>query len=247
MPLPVTDPLQTSNDNDYFNRFKASKVLVLFIFVFILILIFLGKISMTILADRSSPSTIKTTQNKAKRGAIISSDGYAVASTQKVYKAIINTKNLDPDKKNLFITLFSIYSGVDQKSIKTKIAATKGRVILSYNIDAQKAKHLKALAHKLLRLKVFKRYETPDKHLILQGLDVLESGETRSYPYSDLLTPVVGYIHKYEEDDYTRVNGIKGIENSYQELLETRTNGKKQAERDVNNYLIMNKASTFLP
>ncbi|MDH5464638.1 MAG: penicillin-binding transpeptidase domain-containing protein, partial [Thiovulaceae bacterium] len=49
------------------------------------------------------------------------------------------------------------------------------------------------------------------------------------------------------EDDYTRVNGIKGIENSYQELLETRTNGKKQAERDVNNYLIMNKASTFLP
>ncbi len=242
----MTDTSTDVIDNDYFNRFKASKVLVLFIFVFILILIFLGKLTMTVITDRSAPSTQKIVQDRAKRGAIISSDGYAVASTQKVYKAIINTKNLDPDKKNLFITLFSIYSEVSPNIIKKKISSAKGRVILSYNIDAQKAKHLKALAHKLLRLKVFKRYETEDKRVILQGLDILESGETRSYPYNDLLTPIIGYIHKYEQDDYTRVNGIKGIENSYQDLLESRVNGKKQAERDVNNYLILNKASTIL-
>ncbi len=201
----------------------------------------------TVTDPRSIPSIEKSVTDKAKRGNIISEDGFVIASTQKLYKAIINTKNLDPDKKNLFVTLFSIYSSIQPQTIVQKISKAKGRVVLSFSIDATKAKHLRSLAHQLLKLKVFKRYETKDKRIIFQGLDILESGEMRTFAYNDLLTPVIGYIHKYEEDDYTRVNGIKGLEKSYQQLLETRKDGLKNGERDVNNYVILNKHSTLNP
>jgi cell division protein FtsI (penicillin-binding protein 3) len=226
---------------------QNAKITVFFLLILALIFIFLGKMFFTVTDKRYTPSTQKSVTNKAKRGNIISNDGFVIASTQKLYKAIINTRNLDPDKKNLFVTLFSIYSGMKPQKISRKIAGANGRVVLSFSIDATKAKHLRSLAHQLLKLKVFKRYETKDKSIIFQGLDILESGETRTFAYNDLLTPIIGYIHKYEEDDYTRVNGIKGLEKSYQQLLETRKDGLKKGERDVNNYVILNKHSTLNP
>lgn len=226
---------------------QNAKITVFFLLILTLIVIFLGKMFFTFTDDRYIPSLYKSVTDKAKRGNIVSADGFIIASTQKLYKAIINTKNLDPDKKNLFITLFSIYSGMTPKVITKKIANASGRVTLSFSINAKRAKHLRSLAHKLLRLKVFKRYETADKRMIFQGLEILESGETRTFAYNDLLTPLIGYIHKYEDDDYTRVNGIKGLENSYQYLLETRQDGIKKGERDVNNYVILNKESVVQP
>ena len=226
---------------------QNAKITVFFFLILSLIFIFVGKVFFTVTDSRSKPSTTKSVTNKAKRGDIISADGFVIASTQKLYKAIINTKNLDPDKRKLFITLFSIYSGISTEKISKKISRKNGRVTLSFSINAKRAKHLRSLAHKLLRLKVFKRYQTADKRIIFQGLDILESGETRTFAYNDLLTPIIGYIHKYEEDDYTRVNGIKGLEKSYQKTLETRKDGIKKGERDVNNYVILNKESTLNP
>ncbi len=232
------------SDIPHHETYKApnnAKITVFFFLILSLIFIFLGKMFFTVMDERRIPSTDRYVQNKATRGSIISSDGFQIATTQKLYKAIINTKNLDPDKKNLFITLFSIYSGLSTPKIKRKIDSANGHVVLSFSINAKRAKHLRSLAHKLLKLKVFKPYETADNRSIFHGLDILESGETRSYPYNDLLTPVIGYVHKYEEDEYTRVNGIKGVERSYERILEERQDGVKQSERDVNNYLILNK------
>lgn len=226
---------------------QNAKITVFFLLILTLVFIFLGKMFFTVTDSRYVPSTLKQVTNKAKRGSIISADGFIIASTQKLYKAIINTKNLDPNKKNLFITLFSIYSGMTPQTVARKIAQAHGRTTLSFSINAKRAKHLRSLAHKLLKLKVFKRYETADKRIIFQGLEILESGETRTFAYNDLLTPIIGYIHKYEDDDYTRVNGIKGLEKSYQQILENRRDGLKKGERDVNNYVLLNKASTLQP
>ena len=239
--MPKADPTLSTQQP------QNAKITVFFLLILVLILIFLGKMFFTFTDDRYIPSTSKEVTNKAKRGSIISADGFVIASTQKLYKAIINTKNLDPDKKNLFITLFSIYSGMTPQTIARKISRANGRTTLSFSINAKRAKHLRSLAHQLLKLKVFKRYETPDKHIIFHGLEILESGETRTFAYNDLLTPIIGYIHKYEDDDYTRVNGIKGLEKSYQQLLESRRDGVKKGERDVNNYVLLNKASTLEP
>ncbi len=193
--------------------------------------------------SRKSPSLYTSESTKAQRGSIISADGFHIASTQKLYKAMVNTKNIDPKKKELFIELFSIYSGMSQKNIRKKINSRRGTVVLSYQIGPKTAQYLKSLAFELLKFRVFIEYESRYGERILQGLSIIESGETREYPYGKLLTPLIGYPHKVEDNGYTRVYGVKGIEKAFDEELSAQKNGKQRAMRDVNNYMILNRKS----
>ena len=222
---------------------KSSKVLLLFIFIVIGFLIFLSTMFYTAVKPRDLPSRFTSDSTQAERSSIISADGFHLAITKKVYKAMINTKNLDPDKKELFIELFSIYSGITEKRVRRKLRGKNGTVTLSYNISEQRAQYLKSLAFELRRLNVFQEYTAPNGRHILQGLDVIESGEARIYPYGDLLTPVIGYPKKYEDHGYTRSQGMKGIERRYNEALTPRQNGLQRGPRDVNGYMILNKES----
>ena len=221
---------------------KGSKVLLLFLIIVVAFGIFLYTMFYTAVKPRHLPSLYTSNTTNAERGSIISADGFHLAITKKVYKAMINTKNLDPDKKELFIQLFSIYSDIPVKKIRKKLRK-HGTVTLSYGISEQHAQYLKTLAYELRRLHVFTPYKTRSGRLILQGLDILESGEARVYPYGDLLTPVIGYPKKYEEHGYTRSKGNKGIERQYNEDLTPIKNGKQRARRDVNGYMILNKES----
>merc|ERR1711879_91160 len=129
---------------------------------------------------RRLPSLDTTKKELSVRGDIISSDDFKITTSKKIYKASIDTRHLDEDKKELFIKLFSIYSNIPYKKIAKKINSVKkpGNLVLSYNIDSKTAKNLKELGFKLRRLKVFKsRKVTGGK--ILRGLSVVESGEKR--------------------------------------------------------------------
>ena len=90
---------------------------------------------------------------------------------------------------------------------------------------------------------VFIEFTDKNGRSYLHGLTVIESGEAREYPYTDLLTPVIGYPSKVEEDGYTKSQGVKGLEKYYNDELNARQNGKQVAPRDVNNYMILNKKS----
>jgi cell division protein FtsI (penicillin-binding protein 3) len=105
--------------------------------------------------------------------------------------------------------------------------------------------YLKTLGFELRRLGVFVEYETLSGDRILQGLNIIESGEARIYPYGKLLTPLLGYPRKIEEEGYTRVYGIKGLEKFFDEELNPQQNRTQKARRDVNGYLILNKQSDF--
>ena len=222
---------------------KSTKILLLFIFIVIGFLIFLSTMFYTAVKPRNLPSLYTSDATNAERGSIISADGFHLAITKKVYKAMINSKNLDPDKKELFIQLFSIYSDIPVKKVRQKLRK-HGTITLSYSISEQHAQYLKTLAYELRRLNVFIPYTTSSGRLILQGLDIIESGEARIYPYGDLLTPVIGYPKKYEDHGYTRSKGKKGIERQYNEELTPLKNGLQRAPRDVNGYMILNKEST---
>jgi len=226
------------NDNS-----KSTKILLLFIFIVIGFLIFLSTMFYTAVKPRHLPSLYTSDATNAERGSIISADGFHLAITKKVYKAMINSKNLDPDKKELFIQLFSIYSDIPVKKIRKKLRK-KGTVTLSYDISEQHAQYLKRLSYELRRLKVFQEYELPSGRHVLQGLDIIESGEARKYPYGDLLTPVIGYPKKFEDGEYTRSKGKKGIEKKYNDELMPLSNGKQRGRRDVNGFMILNKEST---
>ncbi len=116
------------------NQNKSKKIFLLYSLITVGFLIFLTVMLLTTLKFRHLPSLYTKDSSKAVRGSIISADGFHIATTKKLYKAVVNTHYIDPKKKELFIELFSIYSGIDSKEIKEKISKRKGVVVLSYNI-----------------------------------------------------------------------------------------------------------------
>ncbi len=226
------------------NQNKSKKIFLLYSLIALGFVIFLSVMLSTILKPRHMPSLYAKESSKAQRGSIVSADGFHVATTKKLYKAMVNTLYIDPQKKDLFIQLFSIYSGMKAEEVTKKINHKKGTVVLSYNIEEKEAQYLKKLAYELRRYKVFIERKDPRTGLKrVHGLNILESGESRIYPYGNLLTPIIGYPHKVEENGYTHISGVKGLEKRFNQELSARVNGLSRGFRDVNGYIILNKKS----
>lgn len=227
---------------------KTKKIAILFMFIALSLLILIFSVSNTMTNYRRLPKLLTSKTELAIRGDIVSSDNFKISSSKKLYKAAIDTRFLDLNKKELFIKLFSIYSNVPEKIVRKKIDKSlkkPGSIVLSYNVDSRTAKNLKELGFKLRRLGVFKSVNVKGGK-ILRGLRVSESGEKRLYSYSDALTPVVGYITKFEsKKGKTKVKGIKGLEKSYDELLNNTKDGILKGERDVLSYISFNKNSVI--
>lgn len=230
------------------NQNKSKKIFLLYSMISLGFLVFLIAMLIITLKSRDLPSLYTKDSSKAVRGSIMSADGFHIATTKKLYKAIVNTHYIDPLKKELFIELFSIYSGIDSKKIARKLNKRKGVVVLSYNVPQKQAQYLKRLAYELRRLKVFvERKNSRTGKTTLHGLSVIESGESREYPYGNLLTPIIGYPHKIEEHGYTYVRGVKGLEKRFENELQAKQDEISQGPRDVNSYIILNKDSFTKP
>jgi len=226
------------------NQNKSKKIFLLFTLVAVGFLIFLAVMLATVLKPRHLPAMYAKETSKAVRGSIISADGFHIATTKKLYKAVVNNYYIDPQKRDLFIQLFSIYSGIDAKTVKKKLAKRKGVVVLSYNIPQKQAQYLKRLAYELRRYKVFvERKNKRTGRTTLHGLSIIESGESREYAYGKLLTPIIGYPHKIEDKGYTYIKGVKGLERRFESELQAKQDELVQGQRDVNSYIILNKNS----
>lgn len=233
----------SSNSANNINRVK--KIVILLGLIALSLLILYSSIFMTTAKKRDLPKLQSSKKELAIRGNIISSDNFKISTSKKLYKASIDTRYLDTDKKELFIKLFSIYSNISTQKLRTKINKSlkkPGSLVLSYNIDSRSAKNLKELGFKLRRLNVFKSRKVGGG-TILRGLSISESGEKRQYAYKTTLTPVVGYISKFEEKSKTKVKGIKGLEKSYDTLLNQTSDGILKGNRDVLSYISFNKQS----
>jgi cell division protein FtsI (penicillin-binding protein 3) len=229
------------------NQNKSKKIFLLYSTISIGFLIFLTVMFSITIKTRHLPSLYTKDSSRAVRGAIISADGFHLATTKKLYKAIVNTYYIDPQKKELFIELFSIYSGIDSKKIQKKLKK-KGVVVLSYDIEQKQAQYLKRLAYELRRYKVFIERKNPKSGRVsLHGLSIIESGESREYAYGKLLTPVIGYPRKFENSGYTYIKGVKGLEKRFENELQAKQDELRQGPRDVNSYIILNKDSFSKP
>lgn len=218
---------------------SQSRVYLIFIAIIIFVIVFLSFVLYRVTLDRSLPRLQSSDFDSAIRGSILTKDGFSVASSQKLYKAMVNTKNIDPNKKELFIKLYSLYSGASADSVAAALNK-QGQVTLSYQIDARGAAYLKELARKLYRQKVFIPYEDPKTGIVsTQGLSIVESGEKRSYMASDSLTPLIGYIRKIEQGNITKVEGVKGIEEVYDTYLSNTQDEIIKGPRDLSNTIIL--------
>lgn len=227
--------------SENYKQQMKSKFTVFFLIIILGFIIFISILFYWTKIDRNLPKFITSEANFAIRGNIISADGYVLATSQKLYKAMIDTRNIDPDKKELFINLYSIYSGDDKSRVKKIIESKSGNVVLSYRISSKTAEHLQILAKRLFRLGVFVSYKDPETgNAFLRGMSIVESGEVRSYPYIDTLSPVIGYIKKNEVDSFTRVEGVKGIERYYEDRLGPIQDSYLIGNRDISGAIILN-------
>jgi len=230
------------------NRNKSKKILLLYALIGAGFFIFLSVMLVSVLKQRHLPSTYASEDSRAHRGSIISADGFHLATTKKLYKAVVNTRYIDPQKKELFIQLFSIYSGIDVAEIKKRLSKRRGIVVLSYNIPQIQAHYLQRLTQELRRFKVFMEIKNETTGIrSIHGLSVIESGESREYPYGKLLTPILGYPHKLEDDGYTYIKGVKGLEKRFDNELSAQQDSSSRGKRDVNSYIILNRESFTKP
>ncbi len=217
---------------------RSSKLLLLYLIIFVAISTFLYRTYTVIKTPRDLPSSTTKLKERSKRGVIVSADNYRVSYSKKIYEATINTLGIDPDKLDLFIDLFSIYSDMDRDIVKSSLLDDRGeliegRVVISRYLDAKSANHLKSLAYKLRQMKIFKPIKNANGVEILYGLDIVEVGESRYYPLSDTLTPVLGYTRNNLQDGYTRPYGIKGLERYYNTYIQFKRDGFYMGKRDV--------------
>jgi len=217
---------------------KSTKIIGIFLLFFLFFSIFLFVVLKIIMEQRHLPSLFVTEKNRAIRGSIIAQDGYQVAFSNKLYKVAVDTRSIDPTKKELFIKLFSIYSGIEPKKVR-KALRKRGYTVISYRIDTKTAYQLKILARKLNQMDFFVPFKI-GKRVFKRGMEIVESGETRVYPYKDLLTPVVGYVRKVD-GRYTRITGAKGIERYYEKQIAPKQDGIIRGRRDIGNNIILNK------
>ena len=222
-------------------RQKPIRTLTLFVLLSLAIIGFVISVTKTALKDRDLPSRDSIIHNRGLRGKIISKDGYTLSKSSKTYQATIFTQSLNPNKKDLFIKLFSIYSGIDPKKIETIISNHHGYTVLAKKLDQASATRLKSLAYELRRLNVFVSIKNKKGMRVLYGLDISENGEKRYFPLNDTLSPVIGYVKKIDSDKYTRVKGVKGIEKSYQKYLNLIKDGYIKGMRDVGGTIIRNR------
>ena len=227
---------------------RKNKITFLFILLLAVISIFLISVLKTISSERRIPSHNSIIHDRSFRGDIISKDNYTLSSSLKTYRAVIRGESIDPEKKEIFITLFSIYSGISKEEIRKKFKNKKGReikgnIVISRNINARHAMQLKSLAYKLRKQDVFRSTKTSSGIEVKYGLDIIENGEQRRFPLKDVLSPILGYVGKKEENNYIRPKGKKGLERNYEKYITSKKDGFFQGKRDVSSRVIHDKNS----
>ena len=216
-------------------RYRSAILLLLFIGIFLLFFIFLVNLAQKVSSSDELNSKIVKLENKAVRGKIISADNFVLAYSSKLFRAEINTRSIDPKKKNLFIKLFSIYSGMSEAEVKAKFVdksgkAKSGYIYLADNLDYRLASDLKSLSYKMMKLKIF-RPLNPKKPHVIHALDIVPFSENRYFPHKKSVTPILGYVRKTEEN-YRKSKGLKGLERAYSAYLLAEQDGKIEGKSD---------------
>ncbi len=226
------------------NNFIDIHIKKIFLFLIFLLILFILKIVYISQSKQKLPSLIKEEKNRAVRGSIISSDNYTISRSIKKYSISIHTKYLDPNKKDFFLTLLSIYTNIVKSDLEKKFFTKDGKekvgwITLADNIDSKSVIYLKELKYKLNRFKVFKAIGVNKN--FYYGLTITPIGESREYPLKETMSPILGYTREKIEKNYKSIVGFNGIEKYYDKYLNSKIDGFIKGKRDVTGYIIYDK------
>lgn len=178
---------------------------------------------------------IKITQS-AVRGNIKTNE-YSVSKSEQLYGVYVYPKYLDPNKKQLFYTLFSIYTDIPVWKLKRKVIIGKQKGISRVRIalvDLKTKQNLIYLRKVLDKKRVFLMNK---KTGIRLGYEIESLDFKRVYPYKDTLQPFLG---RYRKDEKT---GENGLEYYYNDFLSAKQDGYKIGFRDVYGNIIYDKTA----
>ncbi|WP_163565521.1 peptidoglycan D,D-transpeptidase FtsI family protein [Helicobacter suis] len=238
------DPSHLKYDSEHG---RTERLLMIFAVVGGCFILFVVVMLFKALLPRKMPALIITKTDIATRGRIFSQDGFSLASSQKLFKVSFNTLSIDPNKKDFFIDLLSIYTNIPKSIIASKFSQN-GFVTLSYNVSANTAASLRQLNAKFLAYNVFQEYEDQNRKIMPKiGLSIEVSGIARNYLYKDNFEPLVGYVKKVDISNITSIQGVKGIEKFKNGVLASKHDGKDTGKRDLGFNLIEDKSFKSIP
>ncbi len=228
------------NQNDN----KKIKIAIIFFIQSLLFLVLIGTIFNIFSKSSNLPKLKASERDKAIRGDILSKNRYTIATSKKLYTAQVDTRCIDPDKLDLFVKLFSIFSKLDPFYIKEKLQSNFGFVNISTTLDSKSARYLSQLRYNLARYRVFRKY-TDEKtgKTINHGLSIFETGEYRIYPLKDTFSPYTGFMQKEYKNNYQSIKGKYGLEKYYDEQLEGIQSTLIEGRRDVRGNIILDQNS----
>jgi len=223
---------------------KKFKIAFIFFIVFVLFMILLFAFVNIVTSDRKLPRLTRTETDIALRGSIYSRNNFTISASKKLYSAEVDTRNIDPDKFDLFIELFSIFSKMDPHVVREKLESNSGFVKLTYALDSKSARYVKQLRSNLLKYRVLKHYVDPKTgESFLHALSINESSEYREFPLKETLSPVIGFMRKNTLKNYTTIDGKYGLEKFYDRALTGIQSTKINGRKDINHNIILDKNS----
>ncbi len=223
---------------------KKVKIAIIFFILSILFLILIGAL-FKILSDKTDlPKIHATERDRSIRGDILSKNRYTIATSKKLYTAQVDTRCIDPNKFDLFVKLFSIFSKLDPFYIEEKLQSNFGYVNISMTLDSKSARYLKQLRYTLNRYQVFRKYtDERTGRTYYNGLSIRETGEFRIYPRGNTFSPYIGFVRKRLDGNYRTIWGKYGLERYYNEQLEGIRSTLIQGRRDVRGNIILDNNS----
>lgn len=223
---------------------RRSKITIVFLIAVFAFIILLAVFFYRATIERNIIGRIATDYNTAIRGNIISKDQFTVAVSQKVYDIKIDTRSLDPNKIDLFVQLYTIYTGENPTKITKLINSKRGTITLSSDISARIAAHLKELTRNFVKYKIFIPFsDHKGRKFEAQAMSIIEKGEERKYMAKTSLTPIIGYVREKIQNDIIMREGVKGVEKYYENYLAPIKNAILRGSRDLNNNIIIDKPS----
>ncbi|GAX86823.1 cell division protein FtsI [Lebetimonas natsushimae] len=176
----------------------------------------------------------------ALRGDIVTKN-FTLVKSDRIYAVYLDPDYIAHTKRNLFIDLFSIYTGINRKTIAQKLH-THQRTLLAI-VDKKTKQQLIYLRRILDKYRVFlsvngirRGYDI--ESVILKNINgnlVFSPLFRRFYPYKDIFEPYLGSYSKEKE------RGNNGIEEYYDNILRPGRNGVIKGFRDVGGHIIYDK------
>jgi len=220
---------------------KNTKIPVIYIIFFLLVMALFGAFLFFSVTKPKSYFNPKITKIESAVRGSINTKNFTLAKSEKIYSVYINPAYIVPDKKKMFIDLFSIYTGVDKKTLYKKLRKHKARVLLA-KVDLKTKQQLVYLRRILDYYRVFSsingvRRAYDIESVVYMGKGKYEALFKRLYPYGNTFEPFLGRYLKSEG------KGDNGLEEYYDSVLRPQKNGKIEGYRDVSGNIIYDKNS----